>query len=226
MKELIHLFLRHCHRELLLHWRQPKAVLYAAVFLLMVIVFFPLTLTPEPALLREVAASLMWIAILFVFLLASERLFQQDYEDGVIEQWLVSGEPLAIIVFAKVSVHWLLTSLPILLLCPLFAVLFTLSWHEMVALLLSLLVGTPAILFLCALAAALSAGIKQKGVLTALVLLPLAVPVMIFGSATLRAAMQGMPIVAYLAMLLALSLLAAVFLPVAIASLIRISLAD
>lgn len=226
MNEIVQLFINQCQRELLLHWRQPKALLYAAVFLLMIMVFFPLTMTPEPRLLREVAAGFIWIAVLLALLLASERLFQQDYDDGVIEQWLVSGQPLAVIVFAKVSIHWLLNIIPVLLLCPLLLALFSLSFYEMLILLLSLLVGSPAIIFLCALAAALSTGIKQKGVLTALVLLPLAVPVMIFGSGTLRAAMQGLPVSGYVALLLALSIVAAVFLPIAIATLIRISLAD
>lgn len=226
MNNLLSLWLRQCQREWLLHLRQPKNLLYAAIFLLMVMVFFPLTLSAEPRLLREVAAGLIWIAVLLAMLLASERLFQQDYEDGIIEQWLASGEALGLIVLAKISLHWVLNILPILLLCPLFALLFNLSAYEMRILMLSLAAGSPAIIFLCALAQALSTGIKQKGVIAALVLLPLAIPIMIFGSASLRAAMQFLPVNGYIAILAALSVLAAVFLPVVIAMIIRISLAD
>lgn len=222
----LNLFLRQVHRELLLHVRQPRSLFYSTVFFLMITVFFPLTMTPEPALMRQVAPGLVWTAMLLAFLLASERLFQQDYEEGVLEQWLLCGESLSLMVFAKVTVHWLLNLLPMLFLCPLLAILFSLSRHELAVLILSLIAGTPAILFLCALAAAFSTGIRQKGVLMALILLPLAIPVMIFGSATLNAAMQGLAVNGYLALLVALSLLASSFLPLAINAIIRISLAD
>ncbi|WP_019216515.1 heme exporter protein CcmB, partial [Legionella tunisiensis] len=185
-----------------------------------------LTMPPDVTLLRTVAPGLVWIAMLLAMLLASVGFFQQDYEDGVVEQWLISGYPLSVIVGAKVSVHWLLNLIPMLIFCPLLALLFNLTAYETIILLLSLIVGTPAILFLCALAAAFSAGMQQKGVLMALILLPLTIPVMVFGSGSLTAVMQGLPVSGYLALLLALSILAVGFLPFAIAAVIRISLAD
>lgn len=226
MNRTMQLFMRQCRRELLLQARQPRALLYSTLFFLMMGVFFPLTLSPEPTLLRQIAPGLIWTAMLLAFLLASERLFQQDYEEGVIEQWLISGDSLTLYVCAKVCIHWLLNLLPMLLLCPVFAVLFSLSPYEWFICMQSLILGTPAILFLCALAAAFSTGMQQKGVLVALVLLPLAIPVMMFGSGALNAAMQAMPVGGYMAILLALSLLAMAFLPLAITSIIRISLAD
>lgn len=220
------LFSRQFQREFLLHLRQPRLLLHSSLFFLMVSVFFPLTMPAETSILRTVAPGLVWIAMLLAMLLTSVGVFQQDYEDGVIEQWLISSYPLSVIIAAKLIVHWLLNLLPMLIFCPLLALLFSFNWQEMVILMVSLIVGTPAILFLCGLAAAFSAGMQQKGVLMALVLLPLTVPVMVFGSGTLTTVMQGLPVGGYLAILLALSILAAGFLPFAIAAVIRISLVD
>ncbi|KTD35985.1 heme exporter protein CcmB [Legionella nautarum] len=226
MMSLTSLFGRQFKRELLLHLRQPRLLLHSALFFLMVAIFFPLTMPPETRILHSVGPGLVWIAMLLAMLLTSVGLFQQDYEDGVIEQWLISSYPLSVIVTAKLMVHWLINLLPMLIFCPLLALLFQFTWSEMGVLMLSLLVGTPAILFLCGLAAAFSAGMQQKGVLMALVLLPLTIPIMVFGSGSLTAAMQGLAVLGYLAILLALSLLAVAFLPFAIAAVIRISLVD
>jgi len=192
----------------------------------MIMVFFPLTMPADAALLRTIAPGLVWIAMLLSMLLSADRLFQQDYDDGIIEQWLVSGYPVSLFVVAKILMHWLINMLPMLLLSPLLAILFSLNTYETVILMLSLICGTPTILFLCALAASFSTGLKQKGVLMALILLPLTIPVMIFGSAAIIAAMQGLAVQGYLALLLAISLIAAGFLPFAIAGVIRISLVD
>jgi heme exporter protein B len=144
----------------------------------------------------------------------------------VIEQWLLSSNPLSLIITAKLFIHWILNLLPMLIFCPLLALLFHLSGQELGILILGLILGTPAILFLSGLAAAFSTGMAQKGVLMALILLPLTVPVMIFGSGSLTAFMQGLPTSAYPAFLLALSILAAGFLPFAIAGVISVVLVD
>ncbi|QDP73033.1 heme exporter protein CcmB [Legionella israelensis] len=222
----IQLFIRQFHREILLHLRQLKTLLNVCLFFVMLIVFFPLTLPPEPAILRTVVPGIIWIAVLLSFLLSSERIFQDDYEHGVIEQWLISGENLPLLIAAKILVHWLINVLPLLLLSPLVAVLFSLSLKEMLILALSLICGTPAILFLCALASVFGIGVNQRSALIVLILLPLTLPLMIFGSAALTMAMQGLDILAYLAILTAISLLAAGFLPFAIASVMRVGLAD
>ena len=215
-----------CRREVLLQVRQPRLVVFSTLFFAMILVFFPLTLSPDPHLLRQMAPGVFWIALLLAFLMASERLFQEEYQDGVIEQWLASGVSVSAVVAAKLSVHWALTLLPIALLSVVFGALFDLSAFERLILVSSFLAGTPVILFLSALAAACCTNMQQKGVLMALVLLPLVIPVMIFGSMCLNAAMQQLPVNGYLAILLALSILAVAFLPVAIAAIIRISLTD
>ena len=226
MTGLFKLFTQQLVRELLMHARQLRMVVNACLFFLMIMVFFPLTMPPDTVLLRTILPGLVWIAVLLAMLLSSERMFQQDYDDGVIEQWLVSGYPVSVFIAAKVLLQWLTTLAPILLFCPLLALLFALSFHETLILMLSLLCGTPAILFLCALAAAFGTGLRQKGVLMALVLLPLTIPVMIFGSGAITAAMQGLPAAGYLAILLAMSVLSVGFLPFAVAGIARISFVD
>lgn len=226
MNEWIQLFVRQLHCEWLMHVRQLRMVLNACLFFSMVMVFFPLTMPPESTLLRTILPGLIWIGVLLALLLSSERLYQQDFEDGVMEQWLVSGQPVSIIIAAKVWMQWLITILPMILLCPFIAILFLLNVHESLVLIVSLLCGTPAILFLCALAAAFGLGIRQKGVLMALIVLPLTIPLMIFGSAAVAAAMQGLPIAGYLALLSAISLIAASILPFAITGVIYVSILD
>lgn len=220
------IFMRQLRREFLMNARQLRMTVNSSLFFLMIMVFFPLTMPPDPVLLRTILPGLVWIAVLLSILLSSERLFQQDYEDGVVEQWLVSGYPVSLFVVAKVSIHWLFTLVPIVFFCPFLAVLFALSAQESLVLMLGLLCGTPAMLFLCALAAAFGTGLRQKGVLMALILLPLTIPVMIFGSAALTAAMQGLPVVGYLAILLSMSVIATGFLPFAVAGIVRVGFVD
>jgi heme exporter protein B len=181
---------------------------------------------PDPVLMKTIAPGLVWMALLLSLLLSSERLFQQDYEQGVIEQWLVSGQSLSLIIAAKTTAHWLFNIIPVLTLCPLAALIFSLNSWELYVLIISLLCGTPALLFLCALAASFGVGVNQKGALMALILLPLTLPVLILGSGTENLAMQGLPVSGNCALLLAISLLAMSFLPAAIAGVIRISHVD
>jgi heme exporter protein B len=220
------LFKRQLSREFTLHLRQPRWIINSSLFFLMVTVFFPLTMPPTLDLLRTIAPGIVWIAMLLSMLLSAEQLFQQDYDDGVIEQWLVSGHSICLLLSAKLTIHWLLILIPMLIFCPFLAVLFSLTTHEMIVLMLSLTCGTPAIIFLCALAAAFSTNLQQKGTLMALILLPLTVPIMVFGSGTLTAAMKGLPIAGYVALLLAMSVIFTGFLPFAIAGVFRTSLID
>lgn len=226
MKSGFALFKAQFQRELLIHWRQKRNLINSCLFFLMLLIFFPLTMRPELAILQTMAPGLIYMAMLLALLISAERLFAQDYEQGVIEQWLVSGQNPATMVFAKVLAHWLFNLIPIIFLCPLFALLYSFNLWETEVLILSLLCSSPALIFLSALASAFGIGIRQRGVLLALILLPLTLPVLIFGAGTLTMALQGFPIDAYLALLLAISLLAMTFLPYAIAGVIRISHAD
>ena len=217
---------RQLHREAKLCLRQFRMIIQACLFFLMIMIFFPLSMPPDPTLLRTMLPGLAWIAMLLALFLSAERLFQQDFDDGVIEQWLVSGYPVSLLVSAKIVIHWVLNLIPILILCPLLTLVFALTLYETSILMLSLMCGSLAILTLCALAAAFGTSLKQKGILMALIILPLTIPVLIFGSGAVTAAMQGFGVSGYLALLLAMSLSTLCFLPFAIAAVIRINLVD
>lgn len=226
MNTELNLFVTQFKRELYIQARQVRVLINACLFFLMILFIFPLTLKADPVLLRTTAPGLVWMALLLSLLLSAERLFQQDYEHGVIEQWLVSGQSLTLMVSAKIVAHWVFTIVPILILCPLIALIFSFSGWEMSVLIISLLCGTPALFFLCALAAVFGVGISQRGALMALILLPLTLPILIFGSGTLNIAMQGLPVSGNCALLLAISVLTVGFLPYAIAAVMRISHVD
>ncbi|MBA2649093.1 MAG: heme exporter protein CcmB [Legionella sp.] len=220
------LFLKQFKRDVLIQLRQIRFLVNFCLFFFIILFIFPLTLKPEIQFLRSIAPGLVWMGLLLAMLLSAEHLFQEDYELGIIEQWLVSGYSLTGLVCAKVFAHWLLILVPLMLSMPIVALLFSLNLWETWVLFLSLLCGTPALLFLCALAASFGMGVNQKGALMALILLPLTLPLLIFGSGTVHIAMQDLPIGGFLALLLAMSLLAFGFLPFAIAGIIRISYAD
>lgn len=214
---------RAIRREKLIQTRQVRVLVNAFLLFCMILVFFPLTIPADKILLRQVFPGLVWIALLFSFFLSAEHLFLQDEEDGVLEQWLISPHPLHLILRAKLMMHWVFHILPIIFSCPMFMFIFDMTHHEMEILILTLLLGSPTILMFCALAASFSTGLKQKGVFMALILLPLTLPVMILGSGTLNAAMQGLPVVGELALLLAMSLCTTLVLPWAIGGVLRVS---
>lgn len=222
MRGGVSLFIQQFTRECLLQVRQLKFLVNSLLFLLMILLLFPLTLKPEISLLRAIAPGLIWLAMLLSLMLSAERLFQQDYEHGVMEQWVVSGYSLPLMIGAKVVAHWVFNVIPMLVLAPLMALLFSFSAWELWILILSLLCGTPALLSLCALAAAFGVGVNQKGALMALILLPLTLPLLVFGSGMITIAMQGLAIGGYLALLLAMSVMAVAFLPFAIAGIVRV----
>lgn len=220
------LFKRQLQREFWLHYQAPRQLIYACVFFMLVLVFFPLTISSESAVLRTITPGLIWIDLLFAIFLSSERLFQADYDDGVIEQWLVSGYSIPLLVSTKIWMQWIMSMIPLLLLCPLFGLFLHLSMNEILILMLSLVVGTPALSFLCALASALSAGLKQSGIITALIIFPLTIPIMIFGSGTLFSVMHDQSVNGYISILLAMSLLTTSLLPFAIGSVVKLNLCE
>lgn len=217
------LWKRQCKREWLLQRRQVRASLNASVFFLMMLIFIPLSMPADPVLLRLMVPGLIWVAMLLALFLASERLFQQDFDDGVIEQWAVSGYPMSTFVSAKLIIHWLATLLPMLFLCPVLGVIFSLNVYETSLLAIILLAGTPGIFSLCGLASAFGLGLQQRGMLMALILIPLAIPIMIFGSAAMTAVMEGNAISGHLALLCALSLIGVGGMPFAMGGVIRAS---
>lgn len=211
-------------RELRIAFRSEAEIINPLWFFLIVITLFPLGIGPEPQLLARIAPGVVWVAALLSSLLALERLFRDDFNDGSLEQLLLLPTPLPITVLGKVIAHWLITGLPLLLLSPLAALLLSLDVNSWRALALTLLVGTPVFSLLGAIGVALTVGLRRGGVLLSLLVLPLAVPVLIFASAAIDAAGMGLPIGGYLAILGAMLATSLCLAPFATAAALRISL--
>lgn len=223
---LIYNYKRQLHREWVIRLRDLRSSINAVLFFLMIIIVFPLTIPANSDALSVLTPGIIWIAVLFAVFLSAERLFSQDYDDGVVEQWLVSTVPITTIVLAKLTVHWLIIVGSILCLSPLVAILLKLSWYEVGILILSVLFATPTIVALCGMAEAFAAGIKQKTLIMALIVIPLNIPVLILGSTVLRTAMDQDPVSGMLALILAISCISMLSIPFAIAGIVKICLAD
>jgi len=211
-------------RDLLLALRQRGDIANTVLFFFVVVAMVPLAVGPEPKTLRLIAPGMVWVAALLAAILSLPRLFAHDHADGTLEQLLLTGEPLAVIVLAKCAAHWLATGLPITLLAAVFGVAFDLGVEVTTVLVATLLLGTPALSLLGAVGASLTLGLRGGGVLVALLVLPLYVPALIFGAGAVDAAAGGISAQGHLLVLGALSLAASVLAPWAIAAALRISL--
>lgn len=210
-------------RDLLLGVRQKADVFNTLFFFVVVVTIVPLGVGPEPNLLRAIGPGVVWVAALLAAILSLPRLFAADYVDGTLEQMLISPDPLALIVLGKVVAHWLTTGLPLTAMAFLFGVLFDLGTSETLVLVASLALGTPVLSLLGAIAAALTLGLRGGGVLTSLLVLPLYIPVLIFGSGAVGAVASGVAYAAYLLLLGAFLLFALVLTPWAASLALRIS---
>jgi heme exporter protein B len=211
-------------RDLLLAFRRRSDVLTTLFFFIIVASLFPLGVGPEPALLRTMAPGILWVAALLASMLALGRLFALDYADGTLEQMLLSSEPLALIVVGKVAAHWLVSGLPLVLLAPLLAIQFDLGAGPSTVLCIGLLIGTPVLSLIGAIGAALTLGVRGGGVLVALLVLPLYIPVLIFGAGAVGAEASGLGGDAHLLLLGGVLAGAAALTPWATAAALRISL--
>jgi len=201
-------------RELLLGFRNRGDIANPAIFFLSIIVFVPLGVSPDARVLAQLAPGIIWIVALLATLLSLDRLFQSDYEDGCLEQMLLSGQSLYWLVIAKVVVHWLITGLPLTLLAPVLGVMLSLPEAGYLPLFISLLLGTGSLSLIGSIGAALTVALRRGGLLLSLIIMPLYVPVLIFGSGAVRNAIEGFPITGQLAILgafLATSLMLAPF---------------
>lgn len=213
-------------REARLLCRRPAELANPLVFFAIVIALFPLAVGPESEQLRNLSPGLLWVAALLAVLLSLDGLFRSDFEDGSLEQWVVSPHPLPLLVLAKVLAHWLFSGLALVLLSPLLGLMLGLPADCLPELLLSLLLGTPVLSLLGAVGAALTVGLKRGGLLFALLILPLYIPVLILGTGTLQAALQGLPTAGYLLWMASLTVLAATLSPFAIAAGLTISVGE
>ncbi|MDF1646136.1 MAG: heme exporter protein CcmB [Legionellaceae bacterium] len=213
-------------REVILQGRALRSVVNASLFFLMVLLLFPLSFEANPSLLKKILPGLVWIAALFALFLSADSVFQEENESGVLEQWLLSSMPMHTRIRIKLLIHWLSHIISFLLLCFLIALLFDLTRLEMGVLMLSLVCGTPTLYMLCAFSGAFGLSLKKQGLFTALIVLPLTLPVMIFGGGVLTSTMQGLSVSGHLALLLAVAVIAVWGVPYAISAVIRVSVAD
>jgi heme exporter protein B len=211
-------------RDLTLAWRRRADVLATLFFFVIVVSLFPLSIGPESQLLRSIAPGVVWVAALLASMLSLSRLFENDYHDGTLEQMLLTPQPLFLVVLSKILAQWLVSEVPLVLVAPLLGVQFDLEPRTLWILFISLLLGTPVLSLIGAIGAALTLGLRGGGVLIAVLILPLYVPVLIFGAGAVDASITGGNIHANLYLLAAFFLLALVFSPWATSAALRISL--
>jgi len=210
-------------RDLTLSQRHSSDWLNPLVFFVIVVTLFPLGVGPDGELLRQIAPGVIWVAALLATLLALDSLFRDDFIDGSLEQLLLSPHPLPILVMAKTLAHWLVSGLPLVLLSPVLALLMQLPLKALPALLMSLVLGTLCLSLIGSIGAALTVGLQRGGVLLALLVLPLFIPVLIFGSSCVVAAAGGFETGAQLSLLAGLLFLALALCPWAAAAALRVS---
>jgi heme exporter protein B len=211
-------------RDLTLALRRWEQVTHPVVFFIMVATLFPLALSPEPALLRSIAPGVVWVGALLSSLLALESLFRADLEDGTLEQLTLSGQPLAWLLLSKTLAHWLLSGIPLVIAAPIVAVSLAAPGESVGILMISLALGTGVLSFIGAVGAALTLGSRKGSVLLSLLVLPLAMPVLIFGARATDQAMRGDPSNGPLWLLAAMLILAVTLAPLASAAAVRVSL--
>ena len=179
-------------RDLRLALRQGSDAAVAVMFFVLCVVLFPFGVGPEPGILARIAAGVIWVAALLASLLSLERLFLADYEDGSLELLTLTQLPLEAAVLAKTLAHWLVTGVPLIIAAPLLAVLLNMEREGFSTLILTLAIGTPLLSLIGAIGAALTLGARRGGVLLSLLILPLYIPVLIFGAGAIDAALHGL----------------------------------
>ncbi|MCB1734247.1 MAG: heme exporter protein CcmB [Gammaproteobacteria bacterium] len=221
--ELGRAFLTLLRRDLLLAFRRPAEIANPLLFFIIVVTLFPLGIGPEPNTLQTIAPGVIWVAALLASMLSLDGMFRTDFDDGALEQILLSPHPLSVLVLAKVIAHWMVSGLPLILLSPLLGMFMNLTSQSIVALVLTLLLGTPVLSLIGSIGTALTVGLRKGGVLLSLLVLPLYIPVLIFAASAVEVAGVGFPIAAQLSFLGALLALALTLAPLATAASLRIS---
>jgi len=211
-------------RDVRLAMRRKSEVLNSVFFFAVVATLFPLAISPEPAMLRQIGPGVLWVGALLATMLGLPRMFESDYRDGTLEHMLLSPHSLGLMVLGKITAHWLLCGVPLVILAPVLGLQFDLSADALSMLCLTLLLGTPVLSCIGAIGAALTIGVRGGGILISLVVLPLFVPVLIFGSGAVQALESGVGAQAHVSILLAMLLPALFFSPWACSVGLRIAL--
>lgn len=211
-------------RDMMLAMRRRADVLTTLIFFVMVVSLFPLGVGPEPEMLRRMAAGVVWVAALLSSMLSLGRMFMADYMDGTLEQMLLAPQSLSVLVLGKILAHWMLSGLPLVLMAPVLGLQFDMPTQALWVLIVSLLLGTPVLSMIGATGAALTLGLRGGGVLVSLLVLPLCIPVLIFGTGAVEAVSSGTSVAPHLLLLGALLVLSAAFTPWVTAHALRISM--
>ena len=213
-------------REFHLAFRQPGDWLNPLIFFLMVVTLFPLAVSADNQDLAAIAPGILWVAALLATLLALDTLFKQDYLDGSLEQMVVSGQSLSFIMLIKIIVQWLKVGLTLTLISPLLAIMMALPTSALLAMMSSLLIGTLALIAIGAVGAALTVSLRKGGVLLSLIVLPMFIPILIFGSSVVKAAAMGLPWSGHISLLGAYALFALVLCPFITALAVKVSISE
>jgi heme exporter protein B len=208
-------------RDLSLVMRQGSDAFVVLIFFIVIVTLFPLGVSPDPLILQNLASGIVWVGALLAAMLSLDRLFQTDYDDGSLELLVLSPYPLEIVVLCKCFVHWLTTGLPIMVISPVLALMLNIKTGAFLYLVTSMALGTPIISLLGAVGAALVLGSRRSGVLIALLIIPLTIPILLFGVGAIQAATEGYSASSPLMFLGALLLFSIALCPWVIASSLR-----
>jgi len=211
-------------RDLMLAMRRRADVLTTLIFFVMVVSLFPLGVGPEMEMLRKMAPGVLWVAALLSSMLSLGRLFAADHLDGTLEQMMLAPQSLSMLVLGKMVAHWMVSGLPLVLMAPVLGIQFDMSAEALGILIVGLLLGTPILSMIGGIGAALTLGLRGGGVLLSLLVLPLCIPVLIFGSGAVEAVSTGLSVASHLSLLAALLVLALAFTPWVTAQALRISM--
>ncbi len=213
-------------RELQLAYRRRADLVNPLLFFLIVVTLFPIGVTPDLEKLSEMAAGVLWVAALLANLLSLDLLFRNDFEDGSLEQQLLAAVPPTLLVLCKVLAHWLVTGLPLTLMSPVLSVMLALPSSAVPLLMLTLALGTLTLSLIGGVGAALTVGLRKGGLLLTILIMPMFVPVIIFGTSAVQASAQGLPWAGQLALLAAMALGALVLTPILTVAALKIAVGD
>lgn len=217
-------FLYLLKRDLTLSFRNRTEFTNPLLFFILVITLFPLAIGAEPVLLSRIAPGIIWVAALLAAMLSLDSIFRSDFDDGSLEQLLLSVHPMPVLVLAKVSAHWLVTGLPLLLVSPVLAMMLGMPAEALGTLLLTILIGTPILSLIGSIGVALTVGLPKGAIILSLLVLPLYVPVLIFATSAIEATAAGLDVSAQLYMLLSFLFLALSLSPLATAEALKMSM--
>ena len=221
---LLYAFIAIIRRDLVLAFRRRAEMLNPILFFVIVVTLFPLGVGAQPQLLQTIAPGIIWVSALLAAMLSLDSLFRSDFDDGSLEQILLSPHPTSVLILGKIIAHWLVTGLPLILVAPLLAEFLGIQTDALVVLIKTLLLGTPVLSLIGAIGVALTVGLRRGGMILSLLVLPLYVPVLIFASNAVEMANVGLPVNAQINILFSILFLALVLAPLPASAALKMSM--